>query len=454
MHNEKNPWKKLTRNLVKQAALNAIRGKSKKADVIKFNENFDSNVTRIYYNLKYHKYKGIDYTHTIKYNYKKKRIISKCNLENRVIMHTLLLLGEEKYEKVRTDFSYNCIKGRGINSKNKVYSLNHMIKQDIYEHNYWGWLQLDLRKCYQSTNGKLLYRNQLRMYGRGYFTDILRKSSVCDLGIPIGTPMSPFSHHVMMIKFDHFCKEELGIKSYRRYADDIRIGGDREQLNTWSWRIRNYLFYECSYLVKGNLKIRPSRVPCDIGGYVYHKTKKCERNQHNKGYARIRPSTRKRAIKKPSETSYFGIMKYGDACNLMKSRMDVNELLSEMIIQRSMDSDPVDLKDIENKPVEIRKYDVRKPSKPDGKWWLKMLVSYRESPDSKFKQLRVVKGCFEGICLSLNRLDKYIANKAKSSDVGEDEIRKLMFPLTNVVFVNDGGWIIKGTINKINQIEE
>jgi hypothetical protein len=458
MHSDKHIWDKLTRDVVKQAAFKAAKHKRKQKVIQKFLENPDELIDKVYFGLKYHKYDHIPYNHKILFNYKKKRILSYCDFEHRIVLHTLILLGDHKLLKSRTDNSYNCIPTYGVNSKVKNHSLNHRIKSDTYETDYWGWCQLDLRKCYQSTNGKIVKRAIIDMYGKGYYSDILQKSSVCELGIPVGTPMSPRTHHMVLLKLDHFCVEVLRVHCYRRYADDIRFMGSREELNTWSWRIRFFLFYECDYLVKDNLKIRPIRVQCDIGGYVYHKTLTTNGN-HNKGFTTVRKSTKQRAKKKPSEPAYFGIFKHADSVNLMNKCMEFSDLKDRMMIQRKLDSPEIDIKELEGISTYILGFDARPPRKAKDKkgeeymksGWCKVQVAYiPKDSDGKKKVVRIFKGAFDAIAVSLHKVDEYM-DELRMEGMPEDDIQQKIFPIKHVYFDYESGWLIRGTNKQLTE---
>ena len=458
MHPEKKVWNKLTLQLVREAAFKAIDGKSNQHCVIKFKENFEENCARIYNKMLRHQYDKIHYNHKILYNYKKKRILSYCDLEHRIVMHTLMLMAEPKRKKVSIDVAYNCLPKHGINAKIKNYSFNHRIKSDFFEGPEDYWMQLDLRKCYQSTNGKIVLKTLKELYGKGYFTDILKKSSVCELGIPIGTPMSPFIHHLLLIKFDRFCKEVLKIKKYRRYADDIFIMGTKEELHAWSWRIRFFLYYECGYLVKDNLKIRPIRVAPDIGGNVYHKTQMTS-GHHNKGYVTTRKSIKRRALRKPSEPAYFGIMMHSDSINLMRKRMQVTELVDKLTINRALDSPMMDISDLRG-PVTILDYDARpkridKKSGKEKQAWVKVQFCFKIRGES-VRRVRCFKGSFPGIAESLAALDDLYRDAAKDHDMPVHQyMRKLkVLPIMGVEFEDCAGWVIKGTNNQLTELTD
>lgn len=450
MHPIKDPWDNLNIDVVKKAATDAMKHKSSKTAVIKFKKSFDENCQKILEKLENDEYVRPEYMHKKKYNYNKVRYLSYTDFEHNIIMHVLVLLGEPKWKKSRVDVAYNCVKGYGINSKIKHQSFNHMMKHARYDLKSEGWMQLDISKCYPSTNGKVLAKKIHEIYGYGRYSIMLINYSITEFGIPIGTPLSPFIHHIMMMDFDHFVKEELRPDAYLRYADDCYLQGTIADLHTWSWRIRFYLYYKCGYLVKRNLKIRPMKVAPDIGGYVYHQSE-MNSGHHNKGFTRIRKHTVVRAKRKPSEPAYYGIMMHADALNLMVKRMDFSKLVDKMLLHREYDSPEIDIDDLAKiKNFSIEHYEVRPPKVKDGKTksgWMKMQISYKDKDHEK-RQLRCVKGSFSGIITSLLMLEDYVAETMVSKGWSRDMIDKKLFPITNVSVEYDGGWIFSGTAVK------
>jgi len=462
MHPDKHTWDRFNRNIVSEAAFNAVKNISNKSVVEDFKSDPDKYIDKVYFKLKYHKYEAIPYIHRWILNYNKRRLLSYTDLEHGIMMHTLLLLGEDRFFKSLIGHAYNCIPTYGINAKVKSHSLNHTIKRDVYENDYWGWCQLDMRKCYQSTNGKIVRKRIYEMYGKCYYSETLIKASVCEYGIPVGTAISPRTHHMVVRKLDYYCVHVLRVHNYRRYADDVRFQGDREELNQWSWRIRFYLYYECGYLVKDNLKIRPNRVACDIGGYVYHKTEITE-GHHNKGYTRVRKSTKDRAVEKPSEPAYYGIFKFADSLNLCKARMDFEQLQDRMIIERELDSPEIDIEKVEGHRLLILGFDARptrEEKNKDGdlvikKGWCKVQVAWRD-PENKLKDARnvnIVKGVFPGIADSLCKVKQYM-DELRDEGWSEGKIKKHIFPIRNIYFDFDGGWIIRGTNKQLTEYKE
>lgn len=87
------------------------------------------------------------------------------------------------------------------------------------------------------------------------FIDFVIDVSFVSGELPIGTPTSPFIHHLLMKDFDNLVKRMAPFSL--RYADDNFLAFyTKEDANITKWRIKNYWWYE--------LKIRSKRHTCII----------------------------------------------------------------------------------------------------------------------------------------------------------------------------------------------
>lgn len=150
-----------------------------------------------------------------------------------------------------------------------------------------------------------------------------------------------------------------------RYADDNFLAFyTKEDANTAKWRIKNYWWYE--------LKIRYKRHTCiitdmdrplDFCGYVFHRNNKGV-SEHNKGYVTIRKRVArdaKKCITNESWSSYFGLLKHCDSYSLMskiENIMRLRDLTSTIRIDKKMDADNIDVKNLEGIVFDIVNYEI------------------------------------------------------------------------------------------------
>lgn len=155
-------------------------------------------------------------------------------------------------------------------------------------------LVIDQRKCYNHVKDKVFRKVLKNFISNKKFIDFVIDVSFVSGELPIGTPTSPFIHHLLMKDFDDLAKRIAPFSL--RYADDNFLAFyTKEDANTAKWRIKNYWWYE--------LKIRSKRHTCiitdmdrplDFCGYVFHRNNKGV-SEHNKGYVTIRKRVAKDA---------------------------------------------------------------------------------------------------------------------------------------------------------------
>lgn len=155
---------RLTPDIVHQAVENASRRHMNKEEVVEFVQDKENEYS-VYRQLLNEATKSVIYEYKdIESASKKKRTIAMCGFRDRVIMHVHMLLMKPEYKNRLSDDCYNCIKGRGINSKKKRYDPVSRIKMIINRYHPWGYLQLDIRKCYESTKPEVLFAQHAKIW--------------------------------------------------------------------------------------------------------------------------------------------------------------------------------------------------------------------------------------------------------------------------------------------------
>ena len=444
MKRKGNIMSRLTPELVHRATINASKKHTSKQETIEFIQDKENEYS-VYRQL----LEGKDIN--VRYRYKnivspggKKRTVAISEFKDRVIMHTLMLMMKPEYSSRLSDDCYNCIKGRGINSKQGRYNPVRQVKRIINMYHPWGYLQLDIKKCYERTNPDILFSRHETIWKDRRFLNMLKQISFCDTGMPIGTPPSPINQHIMMMGFDRFVRQDLKIPHYVRYADDILLFGDKDRLHEAKWRIMNYLWYNLGYELKKDARPTPMKVAPDILGYVFHAD-----------HTEIRKSTKKRiknAWHKPrSRASYRGILKGADAINLTgKLNMKLSFLTTkETMVRRRMDSPLIDIADLEGKAFEVLDFEVREPDRKKGKYWMRMQVRYADiENETEVTKTRLVKGYHPAICEFLNNMIQYINKTAAIGRISFEEAWKTTLPFEDCEVENDKGWCFKGTLKK------
>lgn len=127
-----------------------------------------------------------------------------------------------------------------------------------------------------------------------------------------------------MAYFDHWVKEELKVKYYYRYADDIvLLSDDKNQLRSWVLAIKVYLTNVLELKLKDNYQIYPVESRgIDFVGYVcYHDHTLLRKSIKLKLLGLVRAYSNNLISKQKLQlkmASYFGWLKYCDSKNLLK----------------------------------------------------------------------------------------------------------------------------------------
>lgn len=321
-HKEKDIRRSLTIELVNEATRDAFKKHGKDADVIEFRNDISFNIYQLYIDaLSGNVDKYIRYTqmHITSSAGKTRNIDAPC-LELRILQHTMMLLLGEVYSRKDTGSGKNCKKSFGINSREKKNSVIYPMKQIFYDRRDLNfWLLMDQRKCYEHVRPSVFRKTVKRLTTDKWLIDIVLKLAFTqDRRFPIGTPLSPFAHHIVMLDFDKWME---GVSSVHvRYADDnFSAYSTKEEMNQAKWRISNYWWYNYKIRVKRSIKAAPFTIECDFCGYRFFRNNDKRKNEHNKGYVKVRRDIVRRIYKKSKPEmekgwpSYYGILKHADA---------------------------------------------------------------------------------------------------------------------------------------------
>lgn len=285
---------------------NAVRGKSKKKDVINFQKNLEENMRKLRQEVVDGTYKISSYYHFQLWSGHKWRDIFKLPIRDRIVQHAIMNILKPIFIKMFIKDTYASIEGRGIHRGLK--RVRGALK-DIENTTYC--LKLDIHKFYPSIDQEILKRKLLRKFKDKKLLSLL--FTIIDSheqGVPIGNYTSQYFANFFLNDFDHYLKEQLKVKYYFRYCDDLVIlGGSKDYLRSLLEKINAYLAQD-NLKVKANYQIFPveSRGVNFLGYVSYH------------GYTRVRKHIKISFIKKKdistSVASYKGMLMHADCRNL------------------------------------------------------------------------------------------------------------------------------------------
>lgn len=359
---------------------------------------------------------------------------------HRVTQHAILNVVEPKWVKSLTFDSYNCIKGRGINSKSKNHNFTKKLKRALLDPYSTYAFQADISQFYHTISNKKMEKEYRIDVKDKDLMWLLNMHNYSTENLPIGGPDSQIRSHLVLRKLDRFIKEELKVKYYLRYADDFVILSDSKQdLQIWQWRIMNFLYYKLKLTTKGNRRIVPVKNGVDICGYVFYP-----------GYTRLRRRIKKNIVnkrnKESSLASYNGILKHCNSKNLVKKiinnnnrHMDITQL--GIKLERPFDGENIKIEKLVDETISILDFEVRDSTKNKGQLWVRMQVMYNG-------EKRFVKGGYNYIASFLLQLEKQLIGDKDGLDAKAIELKKQSFlPLTNVIIRNNRGYYFEGTLN-------
>jgi RNA-directed DNA polymerase len=262
----------------------ARKGKLKQPGVIEFDMNRQANIIKLHEILKNKLYKTSPYT-TFTIFEPKERIISRLPyFPDRITHHAIMNVLEPVFVSMFTRDTYNCIKKRGIYAAAKALKT---ALQNIPDTQYC--LKLDVRKFYPSVDHdilKNLLRRKIKDKDLLWLLDEIINSTD---GLPIGNYLSQYFANFYLAYFDHWLKEDLHVKYYFRYADDMVIlASEKPVLHSLLSEIRNYLRDRMKLEIKDNYQIFPVDARgIDFVGYVFFHTYTRLRKSIKQNFARM-----------------------------------------------------------------------------------------------------------------------------------------------------------------------
>lgn len=260
------------------------------------------------YMLKNHLFKTSEYEIFILNEGKKKRDVYKLSFfPDRIAQWAILQVIEPFLVANMTADTYSAIPGKGIqpivndlrgyyktkrvDGKKKSVWVPSILLSD--EENTRYCYKIDLHHYYQSINHEVLkqkfrkvFKDPELLWLLDEIADSINTATEEDLielslsgeievdpntGIPIGNYMSQYSGNFYLSSFDHWVKEELHVKHYYRYMDDVVIfASSKEELHEIHRKVTAYTRDYLHLNIKGNYQIFPTKVRgVDFVGYRF-----------------------------------------------------------------------------------------------------------------------------------------------------------------------------------------
>lgn len=242
----------------------AKKDKSRYREVKWIEANKNSMIAKVKHLLETELYSVSEYTHVSRVEGGKLRNISKLPFyPDRIVHHALLRVIGLHIRKSFIRDTFQSIKGRGTSDTRK------RIVRFIDNHQPKYFLQMDIKKYYPSINHQYLKRQLQRKVKCKKTLNLLDVIIDSHKGLPIGNYTSQDLGNLYLTPFDWFVKQELGIKGYFRYCDDlVLLSENKDELYRASKSI-------IEYMTTIHLKIKPDYNVTDLEegldfvGYVF-----------------------------------------------------------------------------------------------------------------------------------------------------------------------------------------
>ena len=176
---------------------------------------------------------------------------------DRIVHHCVIIVLGQHWQHTFIENTYACIKGRGIHKC--VEDVHRALVLDQVGTRYC--LKIDIKKFYDNVDHealKKIIRYTIEDPQVLRLLDKIIDSNGKDKGLPIGNFTSQYLANLYLSYFDHFVKEDLRVKYYYRYMDDmVVLDGSKERLHELLDKFGLYLGAELKLEIKANWQIFP-----------------------------------------------------------------------------------------------------------------------------------------------------------------------------------------------------
>lgn len=215
--------------------------------VVKYRENLEKNLDILSHQIATAQVKVGDYTYFKIYD-PKERLICAAAFEERVLHHALMNVCHTNFEKYQIHDSYASRKHKG-----QYAALDRAMQ---FQQKYKWFLKLDVRKYFDSIHHQVLAQLLSERFKEkkllAIFKQIIDSYQASEQrGLPIGNLTSQYFANHYLATADHFIKEQLKIKAYVRYMDDMVLWHqDKAQLLEAGNRLSHFISTQLKLVLK------------------------------------------------------------------------------------------------------------------------------------------------------------------------------------------------------------
>jgi len=194
-------------------------GRSSKPAILEFYRSLDKNLLSISADLRSGTYRPGPFNRFLVTD-PKERIISASPVRDRVVQHALMNYYDPFFHRHLIFDTYACRIGKGTHKA--VLRAFHFAKHSGF------FLKMDVRKYFDSIDHETLKALLRKIIwdktALGVFDAIIDSGdTLSGKGVPIGNLTSQYFANYYLSGFDHHFKEQLRVRRYIRYMDDILV---------------------------------------------------------------------------------------------------------------------------------------------------------------------------------------------------------------------------------------
>jgi len=215
---------------------------------------------------------------TIKADHGKIREISKLPyFPDRILHHAIMNVIEPILVNNLINDTYACIKGKGLH-----FGVNR-VKQAMKNKEQTKWcLKTDIHKFYPSIDQESTISDLKRKFKDQRLINLISEIiHSMPKGLPIGLYTSQLIANFCLSRLDHYIKEELKVKYYFRYCDDmVFLGQTKDEMKKIFKEVNNKIENELHLKIKPNVAIFPIGEERKNEEKTKRKRKRSQRKKH------------------------------------------------------------------------------------------------------------------------------------------------------------------------------
>ncbi|MDD4453633.1 MAG: reverse transcriptase/maturase family protein, partial [Proteiniphilum sp.] len=214
---------------LKLAHKNARKGKTYYKDIKMIDSDPDKFLWQLHNSLKNKTFTTSPYTTKQIYEPKKRTIYKLPYFPDRIVHHAVMNVLQSIWDRTFIYDLYSAIPGKGIHMG------SYRLRQFLRDHENTKYcLKFDVSKFYPSINHDILsdiIKKKIKCQNTLWLLEDIIRSTEGNKNVPIGNYLSQYFSNLYLAPFDHWVKEDLGLKYYIRYCDDgVILHRDRGHL--------------------------------------------------------------------------------------------------------------------------------------------------------------------------------------------------------------------------------